>query len=158
RRTSSASARSTSSRSSTTTSWSCSAAQIAPPIAPAPPVTTARLLATVMRSVYTTSMDIGLAMTARTRPDAARPLPEVYKQILDEAVLGEELGFDAWWLAEHHFAEDQHNPSQFPLLAAAATRTTSIRIGTFVLLLALHNPLLVAEDAATVDILSNGRL
>jgi alkanesulfonate monooxygenase SsuD/methylene tetrahydromethanopterin reductase-like flavin-dependent oxidoreductase (luciferase family) len=103
-------------------------------------------------------MDIGLAMTARTRPDAPRPLPDVYRQILDEAVLGEELGFDAWWLAEHHFAEDQHNPSQFPLLAAAATRTTSIRIGTYVLLLALHNPLRVAEDAATVDILSDGRL
>jgi alkanesulfonate monooxygenase SsuD/methylene tetrahydromethanopterin reductase-like flavin-dependent oxidoreductase (luciferase family) len=103
-------------------------------------------------------MDIGLAMTARTRPDAARPLPEVYRQLLDEAVLGEELGFDAWWLAEHHFAEDQHNPSQFPVLAAAATRTSTIRIGTFVLLLALHNPLRVAEDAATVDILSNGRL
>ena len=69
-------------------------------------------------------------------------------------MLGEELGFSSWLLAEHHFAEDRHNPSQFPLLGAAAARTERIRLGTYVLLLALHNPIRVAEDAATVDILS----
>ncbi len=103
-------------------------------------------------------MDVGLAMTARNHPDYPRPLTEIYREVLDEAVLGEQLGFRSWWLAEHHFAEDQHNPSQFPLLAAAAARTSAIRIGSYVLLLPLHNPLRVAEDAATVDILSNGRL
>ena len=103
-------------------------------------------------------MEIGLAMTARVLPDDPRPLPDVYRQLLDEAVLGEELGFSSWLAAEHHFAEDRHNPSQFPLLAAAATRTERIRLGTYVLLLALHNPIRVAEDAATVDILSDGRL
>ena len=103
-------------------------------------------------------MDIGLAMTARVLPGDERPLTDVYRQLLDEAVLGEELGFSSWLIAEHHFAEDRHNPSQFPLLAAAAVRTERIRLGTYVLLLALHNPIRVAEDAATVDILSNGRL
>jgi alkanesulfonate monooxygenase SsuD/methylene tetrahydromethanopterin reductase-like flavin-dependent oxidoreductase (luciferase family) len=103
-------------------------------------------------------MDVGLAMTARNHPDSPRPLPEIYSEVIGEAVLGEELGFRSWWLAEHHFAEDQHNPSQFPLLAAAAARTSTIRLGTYVLLLPLHNPLRVAEDAATVDILSGGRL
>lgn len=103
-------------------------------------------------------MDVGLAMTARNHPDSPRPLTEIYQEVLDEAVLGEQLGFHSWWLAEHHFAEDQHNPSQFPLLAAAATRTSTIRIGTYVLLLPLHNPIRVAEDAASVDILSHGRL
>lgn len=103
-------------------------------------------------------MDIGLAMTARVLPDVPRPLPEVYRQLLDEAVLGEELGFSSWLVAEHHFAEDQHNPSQFPLLAAAAARTERIRLGTYVLLLALHDPVRIAEDAATVDILSGGRV
>ena len=103
-------------------------------------------------------MEIGLAMTARVLPDSPRPLPDVYRQLLDEAVLGEELGFSSWLLAEHHFAEDRHNPSQFPLLAAAAVRTERIRLGTYVLLLALHNPIRVAEEAATVDILSGGRL
>jgi alkanesulfonate monooxygenase SsuD/methylene tetrahydromethanopterin reductase-like flavin-dependent oxidoreductase (luciferase family) len=103
-------------------------------------------------------MDIGLAMTARQLPGSPRPLTEIYRQVLEEAVLGEDLGFDSWRLAEHHFAEDQHNPSQFPLLAAAAVRTERIRLGTYVLLLALHDPLRVAEDAASVDVLSNGRL
>jgi alkanesulfonate monooxygenase SsuD/methylene tetrahydromethanopterin reductase-like flavin-dependent oxidoreductase (luciferase family) len=103
-------------------------------------------------------MDIGLAMTARVLPDSPRPLPDVYRQLIDEAVLGEELGFSSWLVAEHHFAEDRHNPSQFPLLAAAAVRTETIRLGTYVLLLALHDPVRVAEDAAVVDILSNGRL
>src|SRR5229473_6890842 len=69
-------------------------------------------------------MDVGLAMTARNHPDQMRPLTEIYREVLDEAVLGEQLGFRSWWLAEHHFAEDQHNPSQFPLLAAAAARTS----------------------------------
>jgi alkanesulfonate monooxygenase SsuD/methylene tetrahydromethanopterin reductase-like flavin-dependent oxidoreductase (luciferase family) len=103
-------------------------------------------------------MDIGLAMTARVLPDDPRALTDVYRQVIDEAVLGEELGFSSWLVAEHHFAEDRHNPSQFPLLAAAAARTEQIRLGTYVLLLALHNPIRVAEDAATVDILSRGRL
>jgi alkanesulfonate monooxygenase SsuD/methylene tetrahydromethanopterin reductase-like flavin-dependent oxidoreductase (luciferase family) len=103
-------------------------------------------------------MDVGLAMTARIHPDEPRPLTEVYREVLDQAVLGEQLGFRSWWLAEHHFAEDSHNPSQFPILAAAATRTSTIRIGTYVVLLPLHQPIRVAEDAATVDILSGGRL
>ncbi len=103
-------------------------------------------------------MDVGLAMTARNHPEQLRPLTEIYREVLDEAVLGEQLGFRSWWLAEHHFAEDQHNPSQFPLLAAAAARTSAITLGPYVLLLPLHNPLRVAEDAAAVDILSNGRL
>lgn len=103
-------------------------------------------------------MKIGLAMTARNHPAHPRPLTDVYQAVIEEAVLGEELGFDSWRLAEHHFTEDQHNPSQFPLLAAVATRTERIRLGPYVLLLALHDPIRVAEDAASVDILSAGRL
>jgi alkanesulfonate monooxygenase SsuD/methylene tetrahydromethanopterin reductase-like flavin-dependent oxidoreductase (luciferase family) len=103
-------------------------------------------------------MEIGISAGARQLPDSPRPLVDIYRQLLDEAVLGEELGFSSWWIEEHHFAPDQYNPSQFPLLAAVAARTRRIRLGTYVLLLALHNPLRVAEDAATVDILSNGRL
>ena len=49
-----------------------------------------------------------LAMTARNHPGEMRPLTEIYREVLDEAVLGEQLGFRSWWLAEHHFAEDQH--------------------------------------------------
>jgi alkanesulfonate monooxygenase SsuD/methylene tetrahydromethanopterin reductase-like flavin-dependent oxidoreductase (luciferase family) len=103
-------------------------------------------------------MHVGLAMTARQLPSAPRSLVDIYREQIEQAVLGEELGFYSWRLAEHHFAEDSHNPSQFPLLAAVATHTEKIRLGPYVLLLALHNPIRVAEDAASVDILSNGRL
>jgi len=103
-------------------------------------------------------MHVGLAMTARQLPSAPRPLVDIYREQIEQAVLGEELGFYSYRLAEHHFAEDQHNPSQFPLLAAVAARTESLRLGPYVLLLALHNPIRVAEDIASVDILSGGRL
>lgn len=105
-------------------------------------------------------MLVGVVSAARIDPrhDHGRTLTDVYLQVVDEAVLAEELGFGAWRIGEHHFAGDQHNPGPFPLLAAVAARTSRIRIGSYVLLLALHDPLRVAEDAATIDVLSGGRL
>jgi alkanesulfonate monooxygenase SsuD/methylene tetrahydromethanopterin reductase-like flavin-dependent oxidoreductase (luciferase family) len=82
-----------------------------------------------------------------------------YQDILAQIELGDKLGFDTVWLGELHFGR-QSSISACPLmiLAAAAQRTTRIRLGTAVTLLPLHSPVKIAEEAATADILSGGRL
>jgi alkanesulfonate monooxygenase SsuD/methylene tetrahydromethanopterin reductase-like flavin-dependent oxidoreductase (luciferase family) len=102
-------------------------------------------------------MEFGAIMMFRNPQPWRRPVQDVYRDLLDLCVLAEELGFDHLWTSEHHFLDDGWSPSQLPILAAIAARTKRIRIGSFVLLLPFHNPIRVAEDAATVDILSNGR-
>jgi probable F420-dependent oxidoreductase len=82
----------------------------------------------------------------------------LYGDLIDQAQAAESLGYDSVWVSQHHFAEDGYCPSAFPVLGALAIRTTRVTLGTHVLLLPLYHPLHVAEDAATVDILSNGRL
>src|SRR6266852_5623559 len=82
-----------------------------------------------------------------------------YQDILAQIELGDELGFDTAWLGELHFSRPfSILASPLMVLAAAAQRTRRIRLGTAVTLLPLHNPVKVAEEAATADILSNGRL
>jgi alkanesulfonate monooxygenase SsuD/methylene tetrahydromethanopterin reductase-like flavin-dependent oxidoreductase (luciferase family) len=98
-----------------------------------------------------------VTMGIRNLPSRPRPLPQLYSEYLEEAVLAERLGFDAVWASEHHFSEDAWNPSPLTFLAAVAARTERVRIGTYVLLLPLHNPVRVAEDIAVLDNLSSGR-
>lgn len=81
----------------------------------------------------------------------------LYRGIVEQCVRAEALGWDDVWLSEHHFIDDGYTPSMLPLACAIAARTRTIQIGTSVLLLPLHDPLRVAEDAATVDVMSGGR-
>src|SRR6201998_3501927 len=82
-----------------------------------------------------------------------------YKAIMAQIVLGDELGFDTVWLGELHFSRAfSILADPLMVLAAAAQRTTRIRLGTAVMLLPLHHPVKIAEEAAITDILSNGRL
>jgi alkanesulfonate monooxygenase SsuD/methylene tetrahydromethanopterin reductase-like flavin-dependent oxidoreductase (luciferase family) len=97
-------------------------------------------------------------MGIRQLPSHPRPLHDLYRDHLEEAVLAEELGFDNVWANEHHFAEDAWNPSPITFLAAVAARTERVRIGTYVLLLPFHNPVRVAEDIAVLDNISGGRV
>jgi alkanesulfonate monooxygenase SsuD/methylene tetrahydromethanopterin reductase-like flavin-dependent oxidoreductase (luciferase family) len=97
---------------------------------------------------------IGFQNPARWRIDWRA----LYAQGLDFAVAAEAAGLDEVWLTEHHFAEDGYCPAMMPTAAAIAARTTRIRIGTKVLLMPFHNPVRLAEDAAVVDIISEGRL
>jgi len=70
----------------------------------------------------------------------------------------ERLGLAEAWITEHHFNRFSVSSSTFPLLAHLAGVTSTIRLGTAAVLLPMHDTLRVAEDAATVDALSNGRL
>jgi alkanesulfonate monooxygenase SsuD/methylene tetrahydromethanopterin reductase-like flavin-dependent oxidoreductase (luciferase family) len=82
-----------------------------------------------------------------------------YGEMFDRIALAESLGFDVAWLAELHFGGAfslLSNPLM--LVPVIAQRTTRIRIGTAVTLLPLHHPLACAEQAATADVLSGGRL
>lgn len=74
------------------------------------------------------------------------------------AVAAEELGFASFWVAQHHGGAGGVLPSPLVLLAAVAERTSTIRLGTAVVVAALEDPLRLAEDAAVLDALSGGRL
>lgn len=78
---------------------------------------------------------------------------------LDLLTNAEALGFDSVWVNEHHFHQyGGMMPSLPTMLAALSQRTSRVRLGTSVVLLPLHNPLVVAEQLAMVDLMSNGRL
>ena len=102
-------------------------------------------------------MDVGLVQAIRFLPSRPEPLAEVYRNFVDEAVLAEGLGLDFVWTTEHHFAFDGWMPAHLPVLSFIAARTTRLQLGTCLFLLPFHNPLRVAEDVATIDLLSNGR-
>jgi alkanesulfonate monooxygenase SsuD/methylene tetrahydromethanopterin reductase-like flavin-dependent oxidoreductase (luciferase family) len=102
-------------------------------------------------------MRLGLYLDLRN-PGGARPWPEVYARSLERVVEGERRGLGAVWTTEHHGAPDGYLPQPLTVLAALASRTTTLRLGTAVLLAPFRHPLAIAEEAAVVDILSGGRL
>jgi alkanesulfonate monooxygenase SsuD/methylene tetrahydromethanopterin reductase-like flavin-dependent oxidoreductase (luciferase family) len=77
-------------------------------------------------------------------------------QTIELAVAAEELGIDGAYVRVHHFARQLASP--FPLLAAIGARTSRIEIGTAVIDMRYENPLYMAEDAASADLISGGRL
>jgi natural product biosynthesis luciferase-like monooxygenase protein len=83
---------------------------------------------------------------------------QIYQEALEQAALAEALGFDAVWLAEHHFSEYGTCPSPSTFGAAVAQRTRRVRIGTAVVILPFGHPIRIAEEFAMLDNLSDGRL
>ena len=98
---------------------------------------------------------LGFLSHLRGRADAER----AYRENLEIFDAADRLGFDAVWVAQHHFKDlGGMLPSPFPFLAAVAQRTRRLRLGTSIIVLPFEHPLRVAEDAAVVDTISNGRL
>ncbi|MDQ3991923.1 MAG: LLM class flavin-dependent oxidoreductase [Actinomycetota bacterium] len=104
-----------------------------------------------------THIGIGL-FTGQVPPGSGRTIAEEYADTLALGRLAEEVGFDSVWVSEHHGASDGYLPSLLPMLAALAAVTDRVQLGTGVLLVPFHDPLRLAEDAAVVDQISNGRL
>lgn len=101
-------------------------------------------------------MQIGLFHSVQWPEGSAQV--QRYQESFVQAVAADELGFDSVWLTEHHFSRHGIVSDSLAVLANLAARTERVRLGTAVSVLPLHNPLRLAETAATVDLLSNGRL
>ena len=102
-------------------------------------------------------MKFGLFGGARARGGPAGD-SSAYHDFINYVVEAEKLGFSSVFLVEHHFTGFGQVSASMSLLAYLAARTERIRLGTAVVVLPWHNPILVAEQAATLDLLSNGRL
>ncbi|MCP2253779.1 Flavin-dependent oxidoreductase, luciferase family (includes alkanesulfonate monooxygenase SsuD and methylene tetrahydromethanopterin reductase) [Prauserella aidingensis] len=99
----------------------------------------------------------GLWYDFRNPPQWHRPFSTLYREVLDQIAWAESLGIGSAWLTEHHFVEDGYTPSPFALAAAIGERTSTLRIGTNLIVAPLHNPVRLAEDAATLSLLTGGR-
>lgn len=105
------------------------------------------------------SRQVNFGLWYDLRSPAAWPVPfeRLYAESLNQIVWAEDLGFDSVWLTEHHFREDGYTPSPLVIAGAIGARTKKIRIGTNLVLLPLHDPVRLAEDAAAVSLLAGGR-
>ena len=99
-----------------------------------------------------------LGLLLNTQVPGGRDLNRVYREQLASGEAAEAAGFELLLVPEHHGLEDGMCPAPFVLLGALAARTSRIRLGTGVMLPALHNPLHLAEQVAVLDHLSDGRV
>src|SRR5260221_5965305 len=108
------------------------------------------------------AMRFGLFGSAQAR----RPAPgteltdssQGFRDWIENNVEAEALGYDSTFVVEHHFTGFGQVSASLTLLTWVAARTSTLRVGTAVLVLPWHNPVLLAEQAATLDLLSGGRL
>ena len=102
-------------------------------------------------------MRFGLFGGARTEMGEQASDSRIYTDYVDYICEAEALGFHSVFLVEHHFTGFGQISATLNFLTYLAAKTTTLRLGTAVLVLPWHNPALLAEQAATLDLLSNGR-
>lgn len=104
-------------------------------------------------------MQLGLFSVVDHYPHhVERNVARFYEELLEQARLADELGFESFWIAEHHFSEYGVVPRPAIILASMAAVTSNIKLGTAVTVLPFDDPLRIAEDYAMLDILSKGRM
>lgn len=91
-------------------------------------------------------------------PAWATPTNELYAAAVEMAAYADSVGADAINLMEHHGSDDGYLPQPFTLAAAMAAVTKKVRFSLGAVILPLHDPLIIAEQIAIVDLISNGRL
>ena len=91
-------------------------------------------------------------------PPRGEHIDRCIDEVIAEAQLAESCGFDSCFFGEHHQDADGFLPSPLIVATAVAARTRTLRVGTSVILLPLHHPVHLAEDAITLDLVSKGRL
>ena len=91
-------------------------------------------------------------------PNNPRQAEDFLKDIYAEALYAEKIGLNSAWIGEHHFNLLGVNASPLAILAQLAGATTKLRLAPAVTLLPVHHPLHVAEEWATLDLLSGGRV
>jgi luciferase family oxidoreductase group 1 len=89
---------------------------------------------------------------------SACPSEEVYARAIEQAQAAEDLGFRNIWLAEHHFSTYGYVGRPVQLATFIAARTQRLRVGTAVIVVPLHHPLVIAEEIAMLDQLAGGRV
>ena len=103
-------------------------------------------------------MKFGIFIFGDNHPELGRSNQKYYEEVLTMAEWAEELGFDSFWLGEHHLYWYGTCVSPPMIIAALGQRTKRIRLGPAIAVPSFHNPLIVAEEYALADNLCNGRL
>lgn len=101
-------------------------------------------------------MKFGLLFLLQDPPQGEH-LPRLYDEVFEQAALAEQVGFEAFFVPEHHQMPDGYLPAPLAFAAALAARTKRAEIGTAILQLPLYHPLQVAEQVAVIDNIAKGR-
>ena len=103
-------------------------------------------------------MRFGLFGGARTKRSIGLEDSQGYESFIDYVTEADRLGFKQLFMVEHHFTGQGQVSASMTVLAYLAARTRNIRLGTAVVVLPWHNPVLIAEQVATLDLLTGGRV
>src|SRR3979409_2093012 len=87
---------------------------------------------------------------------SARSAQEIFDRALDIGQAAEDLGFHNIWLAEHHFSTYGYLPRPVQLATYIAAKTTRLRVGTAVIVVPLHHPLIITEETTMLGLVTAG--